>query len=110
MNLRISDYFERGKKIKIIIKKKLNKLIPSAEMVRFGKNGSDVLTQAVKLSRFITNKENVLFGGYHGWHDWVISQTSRSGGIPGIEKKLSHKFIFNDIDSFIWQNYRFKFF
>ena len=85
--------------LELKVAKKLTKLIPSAEMVRFGKNGSDVLTQAVKLSRFITKKENIIFGGYHGWHDWVIGKTSRSGGIPNIEKKLSHKFVFNDIDS-----------
>ena len=35
--------------LEIQVAKKLKKLIPSAEMVRFGKNGSDVLTQAVKL-------------------------------------------------------------
>jgi glutamate-1-semialdehyde aminotransferase len=86
-------------KLEVEVAKKLKKIIPSAEMVRFGKNGSDVLTQAVKLSRYITKKDHVLFGGYHGWHDWVISQTSRSGGIPEAEKKLSHKFIFNDFKS-----------
>lgn len=85
--------------LEVDVAKKLIKLIPSAEAVRFGKNGSDVLTQAVKLSRHITKKKNVLFGGYHGWHDWCISRTSKSGGIPLAEKKLSHKFIFNDINS-----------
>ena len=35
--------------LEIDVAKKLKKLIPSAEMVRFVKNGSDVLTQAVKL-------------------------------------------------------------
>lgn len=81
--------------------KKLIKMIPSAEMVRFGKNGSDVLTQAVKLSRHCTNKKHVIFGGYHGWHDWVIGSSSRSGGIPDAEKKISHKFIFNDFKSIL---------
>ncbi len=85
--------------LELEVAKKLKKLIPSAEMVKFGKNGSDVLTQAVKLSRYITKKDHILFGGYHGWHDWVIGQTSRSGGIPKVEKKLSHKFIFNDFRS-----------
>ena len=63
--------------LEIQVAKKLKKLIPSAEMVRFGKNGSDVLTQAVKLSRYCTNK-TCNFGGYHGWHDWVIGSSSRS--------------------------------
>ena len=85
--------------LEVEVAKKLIRLIPSAEAVRFGKNGSDVLTQAVKLSRYITRRNNVLFGGYHGWHDWVIGKTSRSGGIPEAEKKLSHKFIFNNMKS-----------
>ncbi len=85
--------------LELKVAKKLKKLIPSAEMVRFGKNGSDVLTQSIKLARYITKKDNVVFGGYHGWHDWVISQTSRSGGIPIVEKQLSHKFIYNDFKS-----------
>ena len=85
--------------LEVEVAKKLIKLIPSAEAVRFGKNGSDVLTQAVKLSRFITKKNNVLFGGYHGWHDWSVSRSSKSGGIPNAEKKLSHKFIFNNIET-----------
>lgn len=87
--------------LEIQVAKKLKKLIPSAEMVRFGKNGSDVLTQAVKLSRYCTNKKHVIFGGYHGWHDWVIGSSSRSGGIPEAEKKISHKFIFNDFNSIL---------
>jgi glutamate-1-semialdehyde 2,1-aminomutase len=87
--------------LEIEVAKKLKKLIPSAEMVRFGKNGSDVLTQAVKLSRYCTNKKHVIFCGYHGWHDWVIGSSSRSGGIPNVEKKLSHKFIFNDFESIL---------
>ena len=54
-----------------------------------------------KLSRYCTNKKHVIFGGYHGWHDWVIGSSSRSGGIPEAEKKISHKFIFNDFNSIL---------
>lgn len=50
---------------------KLNYHIPSAEMVRFGKNGSDVTTAAVRLARHITGREEVLVRGYHGWHSWT---------------------------------------
>ncbi len=68
-------------------------------MVRFGKNGSDVLTAAVKLARYITQKDHVIYCGYHGWHDWCIANSSRPGGIPESIRKLSHRFTFNDIDS-----------
>ncbi|SVC00822.1 uncharacterized protein METZ01_LOCUS253676 [marine metagenome] len=44
--------------------------IPCADMVRLGKNGSDVCTAAIRLSRYVTGNNHVLFCGYHGWQDW----------------------------------------
>lgn len=85
--------------LELQVTEKLIKMIPCAEMARFGKNGSDVLTAAVKLARYITKKDHVVFCGYHGWHDWCIAKTSRPGGIPGSVRQYSHKFIYNDIDS-----------
>ena len=29
-----------------------------------------------------TNKEHIAFCGYHGWHDWFISNTNLNKGIP----------------------------
>ena len=75
--------------------------IPCAEMVRFGKNGSDVTSAAVRLSRYISGEDHILFCGYHGWQDWYISQTSMSGGIPEDVKKYSHRFNYNDINSLV---------
>ena len=85
--------------LEVEVAEKLINLIHGAEMVRFGKNGSDVLSAAVKLSRFITKKDHILYSGYHGWHDWVISNSSKPGGIPETVRELSHKFVFNDIVS-----------
>ncbi len=47
-------------------------LIPCAEMVRFGKSGSDATTAAVRLARAYTGRDHVIMCGYHGWHDWSI--------------------------------------
>lgn len=58
-------------------------LIPCAEMVRFGKTGTDVTTAAVRLARVYTSAKHVLVGGYHGWADWSIStQEDKNFGIP----------------------------
>ena len=73
--------------------------IPSAEKVKFGKNGNDATSAAVRLSRYHTKKDHILFSGYHGWQDWYISQTSKNGGVPACVGELSHRFIYNDIDS-----------
>ena len=73
--------------------------IPCAEMVRFGKNGNDATSAAVRLSRYVTGKNHVLFCGYHGWQDWYVSQTSMNGGIPDVVKEYSHRFNYNDLDN-----------
>jgi len=60
----------------------LCKIIPCAEMVRLGKNGSDATTAAVRLARSITGRDKVICMGYHGWHDWYIGTTWRNSGVP----------------------------
>jgi glutamate-1-semialdehyde 2,1-aminomutase len=77
----------------------LKKQIPCAQMVRFGKNGSDVTTGAIRLARAVTGREHVVVCGYHGWHDWYIGSTVRSLGVPKSTQALTHKFIYNDIES-----------
>jgi len=77
----------------------LIKHIPCAEMVRFGKNGSDATTGAIRLARAVTGREHVAVCGYHGWHDWYIGSTAKNLGVPESTKKLTHKFTYNDIKS-----------
>lgn len=73
--------------------------VPSAELVRFAKNGSDATSAAVRLSRAYTGRTDIAFCGYHGWHDWYIGSTSRNSGVPKAVSKLVHQFKYNDIDS-----------
>ena len=73
--------------------------IPCAEMVRFGKNGSDVTTAAIRIARAYTGRDKVLVCGYHGWHDWFIGSTSRNLGIPKVTQDLTLRFNYNDINS-----------
>src|SRR3989338_11089895 len=73
--------------------------VPCAEMVRFGKNGSDATTAAVKLARAFTDKEKIIICGYHGWQDWYIASTERDKGIPKVLKSLVCPMQFNDINS-----------
>jgi len=73
---------------------RLRRHIPSAEMIRFGKNGSDVTTAAVRLARHVTGRDKVIVGGYHGWHDWSMSVApDRGAGIPLHIQDLSYRFI-----------------
>jgi len=74
-------------------------MVPCAEMVRFGKNGSDVTSAAIRLARAFTGNDHIAVCGYHGWQDWYIGSTSRDLGVPESTKALTHTFTYNNIDS-----------
>ena len=76
----------------------LIEMIPSAEMVRFGKNGTDANTGAIRLVREIQRKPKIITCGYHGWNDWYISSTSFDNGIPKDLKKYILPVEYNNID------------
>jgi len=81
------------------VAEKLISMIPCAEKVRFGKNGSDATSAAIRLARAYTKREVVLVCGYHGWQDWYIGSTSRNLGVPESTQALTKVFKYNDIGS-----------
>lgn len=78
----------------------LSEAIPCAEQVRFGKNGSDVTTAAVRLARAATGREVILRCGYHGWHDWYISRSEHSKGVPAFNLQVNNAFPMNHQEAF----------
>lgn len=78
---------------------RLREIVPCAEMVRFGKNGTDATSAAIRLARAYTGRDHVVVMGYHGWQDWYIGSTTRFLGVPDAVRQLTHKAVFNDIDS-----------
>jgi len=74
--------------------KKLNQLIPSAELSIFLKTGSDATTAAIRIARAYTGKIKVMRCGYHGWHDWCVEM---KGGIPEKFYEDVHEFHYNDL-------------
>ncbi len=74
-------------------------LVPSAELVRFGKNGTDATSAAIRLARAYTGRDLLAVCGYHGWQDWYIGSTTRDKGVPAATKSLTKSFKFNNIDS-----------
>src|SRR3989344_2978436 len=74
-------------------------LIPCAEMVRFGKNGADVTSAAIRIARAYTGRDHFAYSGYHGYQDWFAVTTPRNKGIPKILKDFAHEFRFNNIKS-----------
>lgn len=74
-------------------------MVPCAEQVRFGKNGSDATAGAVRLARAYTGRDHVAVCGYHGWQDWYIGSTARNKGVPKAVRELTHGFTYNDLAS-----------
>ncbi|KJR96192.1 MAG: aminotransferase class III [Peptococcaceae bacterium BRH_c4a] len=85
--------------LEIRVAEKIAEMVPCAEMVRFGKNGSDATTGAVRLARAYTGREHAAVCGYHGWQDWYIGSTVRHLGVPKATRELTHAFDYNNIDS-----------
>ena len=81
------------------LSERLVSLIPCAEMVRFGKNGSDATTAAVRVARAHTRRDKVVVCGYHGWQDWYIGSTPRNLGVPRAVRDLTLTTPYNDIQA-----------
>jgi glutamate-1-semialdehyde 2,1-aminomutase len=91
--------FSLATELEVLVSEKICEMVPCAEMVRFGKNGSDATAGAIRIARAYTKKEHVLVCGYHGWQDWFIGSTTRNLGVPESTQKLTHAFVYNDIES-----------
>ncbi|HSG63395.1 MAG TPA: aminotransferase class III-fold pyridoxal phosphate-dependent enzyme, partial [Gammaproteobacteria bacterium] len=105
VNAAVAEQLERGvtfslsTELEMEVAERLVALVPCAEQVRFGKNGSDATAAAVRLARACTGRERIAACGYHGWQDWYIGTTTRDLGVPAAVKALSHPFRYNDADS-----------
>lgn len=80
----------------------LNFHIPSAEMVKFGKHGSDAVSGAIKLARAYTGRSYIVRcqqDPFNSVHDWFIGSTIVDRGIPNEVKKLTLKFEYNNIEN-----------
>jgi glutamate-1-semialdehyde aminotransferase len=89
--------FSLNHPLEVELSELLIQVIPCAEMVRFGKNGSDGTAAAVRLARGWTGRDVILCSGYHGWQDWYIGSTSRHRGVPQAVRDLTHQFPYNDL-------------
>lgn len=81
------------------VAEKIVEMVPCAEKVRFGKNGSDATSGAIRVARAFTGRDRVAVCGYHGWQDWYIGSTARHRGVPDATRALTHGFMYNDLPS-----------
>lgn len=80
----------------------LSEFIPSAEMVKFAKNGSNVTTAATKIARAYTGRKFIarcIDHPFFSFDDWFIGDTPLKRGIPQEHHTLTLNFIYNNIES-----------
>jgi glutamate-1-semialdehyde aminotransferase len=91
--------FSMMHELEVILAELVHEVVPNAEALRISKTGADVTSAAIRVARAFTGRNKVLCCGYHGWHDWYISVTSRNSGIPEEVANLTATFDYNDINS-----------
>ncbi len=68
----------------------VQRLVPSAERVRFTNSGTEATLMAIRLARAYTGRDKILRFSYHfhGWHDNIVgarygeSEAPRAAGVP----------------------------
>lgn len=76
--------------------------VPTADMVKFAKNGSDATTAALRLARAATGRELVAVcrdQPFFSVDDWFIGTTEMSAGIPESVRDATVGFGYNDLAS-----------
>ncbi len=85
----------------------VQKLVPSAERLRFVSSGTEATLMALRLARLFTGRPRVLkfAGHFHGWHDFVVPGADlpyNGPGVPGVPGEVeAHTVVVppNDLDA-----------
>ena len=100
--MKLGHNFVRPASIEIECAEVFLSMIPGAEMVKFGKNGSDATNAAIKLARAYTGRDMVAICRDHPFFsvdEWFIGTTPMPAGIPNVIKNLTVGFHYNDLES-----------
>ena len=92
----------RASVIELEAAEKLAEIIPSVDMVKFAKNGSNVTTAATKIARAYTGRKYIarcLDHPFFSFDDWFIGDTPLTRGIPEEYHSLTLNFKYGDIAS-----------
>jgi glutamate-1-semialdehyde 2,1-aminomutase len=100
--MRDGTNFVRPSRIELELAERFLGIVPTADMVKFAKNGSDATTAAVKLARAFTGRDLVAVCGdqpFFSTDDWFIGTTPMDAGIPRAIPAMTLKFRYNDLGS-----------
>ncbi len=94
--------FARPHRLELEAATRLTELIPGGEMVKFGLNGSDATTAAVRLARAYTGRDLIAIcrdQPFFSTHDWFIGTRPMATDVPAATRQLSVQFSYNDLPS-----------
>ena len=74
-------------------------MVPCAEMVAFGKNGSDAINASLRIARAATKRNMILQCGFHGFHEWYTCLHPNVEGMPAGLREQVEPFPYNDLDA-----------
>jgi glutamate-1-semialdehyde 2,1-aminomutase len=96
--------FVRPAQIELECAEVFRQVLPSADMVKFCKDGSDATSAALKLARAHTGRDLVAVCRNHPFFsvdDWFIGSSGMPGGVPQIVRSLTVQFDYNNLESLI---------
>jgi glutamate-1-semialdehyde 2,1-aminomutase len=100
--IRNGQAFSRPTPLEVEVAEAILELFPAMDMVKYGKNGSDANTAAVRLSRAITGRDLIGYdesAPFLAIHDWFIGKTAVNAGVPKTIQDMCVGFRFNDTAS-----------
>jgi glutamate-1-semialdehyde 2,1-aminomutase len=100
--MQLGANFVRPAPIEVECAERFLELVPTAEMVKFGKHGSDALDGAVRLARAYTGRDYIAICGDHPFFsvsDWFIGSTPMPAGVPQWVRSRTITFKYNDLAS-----------
>ncbi len=100
--MNLGNNFNRPHALEVECAEMFLELIPHAEMVKFTKDCSSVMTAAVKLARAATGRDKLVLcseSPFLSYDDWFMGTTGIDTGIPDAIKALTLTFDYNDIAS-----------
>jgi glutamate-1-semialdehyde 2,1-aminomutase len=74
--------------------RRVQRLVPSAERMRFTASGTEATLMALRLARIVTGRPRVLkfAGHFHGWNDFVVAGAEPpydSAPVPGVPRAVA---------------------
>lgn len=92
--------FSRPSPIEVECAETFLRLVPTADMVKFCKDGSDAMDGAVRLARAHTGRDMIALCADHPFfstNDWFIGTTGMPAGVPESTRRQVVKFRYNDL-------------